>query len=731
MMEVEKKVKNYEMAVKKLEDELDELLKDVNKWQTKMESIEEKTLKIQQVIIEEFDRNTFGQPVQRVDRCMTCHLGSMDKLFVNDKQPYKYHSNQEILLKHNPEKFGCSGCHDGQGRALSSVGDAHGTTDHYWEKPLLTGKFAEGNCLKCHSNMIDFPIAPNITMGKKLAMDMGCIGCHDLATEEKIDKVGPPLNNVTKKTTSEWLYRWISNPRDYSANTRMPNFWPEPIKASAKKDEKSRELIYEFSARYDKNSPEYKTYEETKNKEVSAIVSYINFISKDGNYEPTFKMSGTGSAINGEKLVKAIGCQGCHVVGGNKFINRLKEGQSFGPDLTKVGSKVKKEWLYDWLKNPKHYFTNTKMPDLRLTDREALDITEYLMTLKEKDPASEIKLADLDDPEKIQEGKKLVRLYGCYGCHEIKGMEAEAKVSVPLTEFGDKTAHDLFFGDADINHHDRNWYSWIFIKLKKPRIYETEKIIQRMPDFEFTDEESEALMVFLKASTADKTHIPPAYRSPKTERQLAIDKGRLFIRERNCIGCHRIEGRGWYIAENYEDASFAPPFLESQGFRVQYTWLYSFLKNPTPIRSWLEIRMPSFHFNDDELATVMKYFSALDGRTFGYQEIQEVKLESQSIEAGRKLFTMFKCQSCHPFGGVGERKAPDLAKIRTRLHPDWVIKFLNDPQKLIPNVNMPTFIPDDSPSPAPDILGGDKEKQIKALRDFMWSAGRGAQMTMQ
>jgi hypothetical protein len=38
---------------------------------------------------------------------------------------------------------------------------------------------------------------------------------------------------------------------------------------------------------------------------------------------------------------------------------------------------VNREFLFNWVKNPKHYWEQTFMPDLRLTDGEAADITAY------------------------------------------------------------------------------------------------------------------------------------------------------------------------------------------------------------------------------------------------------------------------------------------------------------------------------------------------------------------
>ena len=43
-------------------------------------------------------------------------------------------------------------------------------------------------------------------------------------------------------------------------------------------------------------------------------------------------------------------------------------GGDVGPELTRVGSKVKPEWLQAWLRNPRAYDPGTAMPHYRFTD---------------------------------------------------------------------------------------------------------------------------------------------------------------------------------------------------------------------------------------------------------------------------------------------------------------------------------------------------------------------------
>ena len=70
-----------------------------------------------------------------------------------------------------------------------------------------------------------------------------------------------------------------------------------------------------------------------------------------------------GSSVYGESF-----CASCHAM---QNAAGLMVGGNVGPELTRVGSKVKPEWLAEWLRNPKVYDPDTAMPHYRF---EAKDI---------------------------------------------------------------------------------------------------------------------------------------------------------------------------------------------------------------------------------------------------------------------------------------------------------------------------------------------------------------------
>jgi mono/diheme cytochrome c family protein len=245
-----------------------------------------------------------------------------------------------------------------------------------------------------------------------------------------------------------------------------------------------------------------------------------------------------------------------------------------------------------------------------------------------------------------------------------------------------------------------------------------------MPQFDLADEDIKALRAFLASRTEGK--VPAKYRYNGHDQQQVVN-GRRLVARYNCTGCHIIENSGGHIRRLFEEQpTLAPPNLLGEGKKVQSDWLFNFIKAPIPIRPWLQVRMPTFGLNDKETAEVVAYFSALDDKEIPFVHLERASLSQSSIEAGKLLMTRdyFDCFSCHQRGadkpqGPPEGWAPDLAMAHARLDPEWIVEWIRDPQKLMPGTKMPSFYP----GGPPDILGGDEDAQMRALRDYIISLG--------
>lgn len=670
--------------------------------------------KIQQTAIDGFDRNDFDEAIVRVDRCQSCHMGIDKRGFENAPQPFRTHSNyEEIILKHSPDKLGCTPCHAGQGAAVNSVEVAHGYVE-FWTDPMLKGAKMQSRCIKCH---IDVPslrnkegkaIAVNWVRGERMFQQMGCHGCHLVLGYEDMPKIGPYLKRAGAKLDPSWTVRWITNPHLFRPHTRMPNFM-------FTREQATQISAYLFSSSAKDSAAWLKTHPEPAG---------LDAALKD----PAMVEEGKG-------LFESVGCKGCHAVASDQYGTPVgspadfKPGEArttkdFAPNLSKIAEKTSPQWLYWWLKDPRlNYAPNTSMPSLRLSDHEAEALVAFLMTHGNKQQDAGVEAA-LNDPANIKKGEALVRKYGCFACHEIHGMEREARIGVELTTFGSKHLDELFFGNnTDV---PRNWDDWTYKKLYSPRTYATKDVEQLMPNFEFQDEDIRNLRVFLASLTTGK--VPEVYRAPGSERQQQIVDGRRVVNFRNCVGCHVVENRGGYIRHFYpaDQLNLAPPILNGEGQKVQPEWLFTFLENPVPIRPWLKVRMPTFHFGGNEADTLVNYFTALANLHVPFMFVNTNVIPGDELAAGQKLMSneYFNCFSCHQQGdkkpeGPAEGWAPDLSLAHRRLNPDWILRWLKNPQAVQPGAKMPSFFP----GGPEDVLGGNEAAQIRALRDYIFWFG--------
>jgi mono/diheme cytochrome c family protein len=700
-------------VVQTLEKQKTELEKERERLQQKLDGMVllklgpvelPKIPKIQQIVLNEFDRNAFDQPVARVDRCTSCHAGADKAGLDGDPQPFATHPARDVLLaKHPVDKFGCTPCHAGQGAAVNSVETAHGEVK-YWEHPLLRGDMVQASCPGCHTNL-RLPHAEQIAKGEQLFEQLGCVGCHLVQGYGDLPKPAPYLRRISAKVNPEWLVAWIQNPQGYRPHTRMPNFM-------FTRDQATAIAAYVWNA----TQPESQAW-----------------LAEHG--PPSGVDPGNPTLVaHGKELADSLGCRGCHGFAPEESPARLGKTKDIAPNLSNIAAKTNARWIYNWLKNPRGYSPEARMPSLRLSDDEAVALTSYLLTLGTPTAPSDLD-ATLRSPQLIKDGEALVRKYGCAGCHNVPGMEQESRIGVELTVFGQKPLEELFFG----NHTDIpiTWYNWAYNKIKTPRTYETERIEQLMPQFSLDDEDIQALLVFLKSRTDHKT--PPSYKPQDVAREQALVAGRRVVERYNCIGCHVIEQRGGAIRAFYKDnPTFAPPLLNGEGSKVQSDWLFGFIQQPVSVRPWLKVRMPTFGLSQAETNAVVDYFLAQDKVQIPFVYINDSALPHDFVEAGKTLASrdVFNCFNCHQQGdqhpeGPPEGWAPDLAMARHRLNPDWIVSWLSNPQALMPGTKMPRFynLEDDVPDGPEEVLGGDEHKQIEALRDYVLTLHKGTEGT--
>jgi mono/diheme cytochrome c family protein len=746
-----------------LQKERETLLSDYNRLQTRLSTLNPGAVivsfrnapvfdfmnpseRINQVILSNLYNDQPFKAIPRVDRCTTCHLGIDQKQYEDAPQPFKTHPNLELYVTaaspHPLETFGCTTCHAGLDRATSFQNAAHMPrneeqqkqwqkkygwfVDHFIDTPMLPMTNIEAGCYKCHNGSPEVPKAAHLNSGRDLIRIYGCFGCHKIPGYENIRKVGPDLSTVSGKLTKEWVRKWLANPKEFKSQARMPQFW------------------------WNSNNSGTPYWDKRNAAEINAITEFLWANSKPPQVAAA---RGGGNPAAGKQIVETVGCFGCHAIGAIKEVdNQSQIRRRHGYNLENQGSKVGQAWLYNWVKDPAQVWPETKMPSLRLTDEEAADVSAYLASLKnpewEKKPLPEIDQAALDDialellrnnstdieaREKLKSmspdqknlyvGEGLVTRYGCFGCHNIPKFEKAQPIGTELTEAGSKILSQFDFGFLPLEHSRHAWYEQ---KLKDPRIFDVGRVKRpeenlKMPNFHFSDKEVEGITGVLVSMVKDP--VPLEMRDKTTQ---AIAAGRQLIAEKNCRGCHIIEGSGGDIRPTKEQAQW-PPNLNTEGAKTQPLWLHPFLKDPSivKLRPWLTARMPTFHFTEQQAANIERYFSELDKVDYPFINT-EVETDPETLKIGADLFMKLQCQSCHPVGNAippgktADDLAPNLQLASQRLRPEWILQWLADPQKIFPGTRMPAFFAAGQPNAFPNILGGDGKKQAKAIRDHLF-----------
>ena len=712
------------------------------------------TIKVQQIILPTIVDDVNFVKVPKMDRCGTCHLAIDKKGYEKYPQPFTTHPNLSDYVGsdslHPMDQIGCTVCHEGMGQSVSFRDAAHAPgTDaqmveweekyhweqpHLWDYPMLPTKMTDASCAKCHKREVFIPKADALNVAYATYERAGCYACHKTRGFENLRKPGPILTKINSKLTPEWVKTWVRNPRAVKATTWMPRIW------------------------YNSNSSSPEDF--VRNEvEINAAVAYL--FANTGPHTFEVKSPPRGDAKRGEQIVKSIGCQGCHVVEGKR--DEAGPHRTFGQPLENIGNKTTYEWVYNWVRDPKHYNPDTYMPDLRLTDAQSADVATYLMTLKQgggdaakatPDQAAvdavlldyflavlptaeaQAELGKLDAAAKQQAlGQRVINRYGCFSCHEIKGFEKNQPIGTELSEEGSKLVSRLDFAFVTGIPHTSK-IAWFRAKLHDPRVFDQGRVLKpldkmRMPNFDFSDVEIDRLVTAIMSLQREIQ--PPAAMPVKSARADFLGQGRNLVHRRNCVGCHIIEGDGGDILKtiaNPEDparpaeASLGPPMLTPEGGRVQPDWLYAFLRGPITIRPWLDVRMPTFGFDDASANNVIQYFGAI-ANSLGPFQTHQLMTVSNTQAGGKELFEILQCQKCHVLGAIPKDQpitslAPDLRMAHERLEPDWILEWLKSPLAILPGTKMPAFCPDYPKSPYPQF-GGCGEAQIRAIRDYVFT----------
>ncbi len=555
---------------------------------------------------------------ERIDMCKTCHMAIDGIGYTGDnwEHPFRSHPRLDLFVSpsspHSYLDFGCTVCHQGRGQDLTFKGSAHVPRDDaqreqweekygwtpkafmHWEFPMVPTQYIYSSCLKCHGDSWTIPEAGPTTVelaasspawntvdegatlaghnsvnaGRMIFYEYGCHGCHAMKDFESPRKVGPDLRQVGAKLEPDWVYAWLLDPKAFRPTTKMPKFFGLSNSGGELDTRAHREQMQKFNQ-----------------VEADSITAFL--FQQSVPMDLPLPDGLEADTESGKTLFENRGCLGCHAVDSLPFA----PGNNFGPNLSRVGEKLNLAWLYHWVKDPKQYHPDGRMPSLRLEDQEALDIASYLLEAFQTESPfrgspdrsdadylsfldariienylDDLPIADAQakadamslDQKRTFVGQKLVERYGCTGCHWVNGYEDAKGIGAELSEHGTKDLHTVDFGlelhevdgvdrvtgEEKTYHIDHTLHSWLGMKIRYPRIfdrgrYKAYKDASRMPNFEFKDDQIEALVTYLFGNR--KELIPEIMKANLQGDAQVIAGGERIIHDSNCYGCHQFE----------------------------------------------------------------------------------------------------------------------------------------------------------------------------------------------
>jgi cytochrome c2 len=421
-----------------------------------------------------------------------------------------------------------------------------------------------------------------------------------------------------------------------------------------------------------------------------------------------------------------------------------------GPELSGVGTKLKagrteeqaQAWVYDWVRNPRHYSSYTIMPSFRLSEQEALDLTAYL--LQQERPgdngstwtpvdfiaetkgdlnammvdalAKKLGVAEaLDANAKLLlVGKKLVMHYNCQACHLINGFEDTLSSAPQLNDWGLKDAHKLDFG--------------YFEHAESRRRREPATVWK-------VDHEG------LGADAAKITHESDRGGDPKIEpRQVAWEEIDEYRRPWATFKLHntRIYDRGRYVVPDMvAELDVATWKKANQGTKNAAREIMDVGID----KAYDKLKMPKFFLTDDDAQAIITFVTSIR-KPLVEPALQKVADDAgKRATIGRQIAEKYNCYGCHnieankvaihafydvfdehgQFNGNFERlmnAPPRLIGQGAKTQPDWVAHFLGNVHPLRPwlKVRMPSFnFHDDDALRIADYFAGATQKDADRI----------------
>jgi mono/diheme cytochrome c family protein len=516
-----------------------------------------------------------------------------------------------------------------------------------------------------------------IQAGSLLIDELRCAACHTGIEPSPIAaKSAPDLAEVGTRVSGEFLQYFLESPQAAHPGTTMPDLMAS--KPVAERKEIARALTHFLVA------------------QAKAVDSSVP--------------QGAIDRQQGKELFHSIGCVACHSpkeapADASQSLGFDEEDEedidpvraarkAIKPDAVPLGhvaAKYSLQSLSEFLFQPLKIRDSGRMPDMKLTPAESLNIAGYLIGEQAQPNKAFVPEAAL-----VEAGKKQFQTLNCAACHALPGFDAAPPVDSLKSA---NLARGCLANAAEI-------------------VADPSKV-GRSPRFNLDAYQIAAIRAAIQAE-----------QTVETDKDILAKTLTAF----RCTACHvRDDYGGVHDAHNaffkgsqlnLGDDGRIPPPLTLMGAKLQPAWMKKVLFDGESVRQYMSTRMPQYGTkNLQHLPDLFRRLDILEGpelkipKPEGRNE-SERQQEKLIRAAGRELLgdKGANCVACHNFNGkaASVNLGIDLLTSNERLQPVWFSRYLQNPGAFRARTVMPSAWPDGVAS-FTSILEGDSHRQIEAI----------------
>jgi cytochrome c2 len=606
--------------------------------------------------------------VDLVDRCETCHLGTREPVTLTaadmgGEEAFISHPRKELLKVHDPEKFGCTPCHGGNGVALTSIEKAHGYNEH-WLWPLHAKENLEAGCQQCHSQEIVTEMGDTLNAGREIFRLRGCMGCHRYEgfdrDPDELSAVNQDIRQLTQQK-AEWTREigFSTQKGDRSRdNDEAQKLYQHAndlkVRISGldakieQDDDRARSLVREIK----KVGPSLKEVRMKMHKEWLPVWLKDPHVWRPGTKMPTFRLNDNeiksiaafiwqsgvtgdlahqpdGDPVKGKEAFETRGCMACHSMGEGGE----KQGGKFAANLSRVGEKDNYDYLVRWVHNP-------RQRTLPYCPFEKKDITEA-----DYKRAGQPFVFDTEHSKCPNDG------------HELLVMQMTPMPSLRLTE---SEARDIASYLETRKHPGATYANADY--LDDPSLKSQGQFLVRF------------------YGCAGCHEIAGLEEEQRIGTELTKEGSKPIERLDFALLGHEAEAQGWYTHKGFFEHKLENPAVYDQG------------KEKAKLD---QLKMPNFNLSKPEINQLTTFLLGSTEPSIPSRYFYNPADQRRDIIEGWWVVRKYNCMGCHQVH-VGQttvfmtlpryqdpdwkdQRPPTLIGEGARVNPQWLMSFLNNP----------------------------------------------------